>query len=175
MTDVVKKNGVNFGIILGVFSIVATALIYSLDLTMFASIWVGLILFAVNLVIGIVAVAKSKKALGGFISFKEAFTVYFIAMALGSAIGSLFMYVLFNLIDPAASEIVMDAAIEKTVSMMQGFGTPTGDIAKTVEQMKETDNFSLRNLAMSYVWGLLFNIIIGLIVAAAFKKNRDII
>lgn len=175
MTDVVKKNGVNFGIILGVFSIVASALIYSTDLTMFASFWVGLILFAVSLVIGIVAVAKSKKALGGFISFKEAFTVYFIVMALGSAISSLFMFVLFNLIDPAASEIVMDAAIEKTVSMMQGFNTPTGDIAETVKKMKETDNFSLGSLAMSYVWGLLFHIIIGLIVAASFKKNRDII
>lgn len=175
MTDVIKKNGVNFGVILGVFSIVATALIYSIDITMFASFWIGLILFAVSLIIGIVAVAKSKKALGGFISFKEGFTVYFIAMALGSAISSLFMYVLFNFIDPSAGQEVIDASIEQTVSMMQNYGVSTSDIAETVEKIKESDNFSLGGIIQSYFYGLLFNIIIALIVAASFKKNRDII
>lgn len=175
MTEAVKKNGLNFGIILGVISIVVSALIYSIDITMFVNMWVGICLFLLNLVIGIVAVVKTKKALGGLITFKEAFTTYFITMALASIIGTLFLYILFNFIDPSAKEIITEKSVETTVKMMQGFGAQTQDIKDTVEKMKTTDNWSALNLIKSYAFGLIFHIIIGLIVAAAFKnKSKEV-
>ncbi|KAF2518501.1 DUF4199 domain-containing protein [Flavobacterium salilacus subsp. salilacus] len=172
MTDIVKKNGLNFGIIIGVFSILVTTMIYIVDVKMFASYWIGILSFFISLIIAIIAVVKSKKALGGYISFKEAFTVYFIVMVVGSAIGSIFMYILFNLIDPASKDIIMEAVIEKTVAMMQSLGSPTGDIKTTVEQIETTDNFSIASQIKSFIWGLVFYIIIGLIVAAAMKKSK---
>lgn len=172
MADLVKKNGVNFGIIIGVISIVATTLMYVIDVKMFANFWVGLILFFISLIVGIIAVAKTKQGMGGYISFKHAFSVYFIAMAIGAALGTIFMYILFNFIDPGAKEVVINAAIEKTVTMMQNFNVKTEDIRQTVDKMKENDNFTILNQLKSYVFGLIFYIIIGLIVAAAFKKNK---
>ena len=175
MTEAVKKNGLNFGIILGIIGIVITALIYSLDITMFVNMWLGICLFLINLVIGIVAVVKTKKALGGLITFKDAFTTYFITMALGALINTLFMFILFNFIDPSAKEIITEKSVETTAKMMQGFGAKTEDIKLTLEQIKKTDNWSALNLLKSYAFGLIFYIIIGLIVAVAFKnKTKDV-
>ncbi|WP_294825164.1 DUF4199 domain-containing protein [uncultured Flavobacterium sp.] len=172
MTEAVKKNGVNFGLIVGVVSIVITSIMYAVDVKMFANYWIGICLFIVNLVLGIVAVAKAKKAMGGYISFKDAFTTYFIAMAIGALIGSVFMFLLFNVIDPGAKEIIMERVVEMTVSMMEGFGAKSEDIRKTVEDMKATDSFGLVSQIKSYFGGLVMYIVIGLIVAASMKKNK---
>lgn len=129
-------------------------------------------MFVVNLVLGIVAVNKAKTAMGGYITFKEAFTTFFIAMAIGALIGSVFMFILFNFIDPGAKEIVMQQVKEMTVNMMQKMGAKTEDIRKTVDELDKNDNFSFGSQIKSYVFGLVFYIIIGLIVAAATKKNR---
>lgn len=172
MTDFVKKNGVNFGILVGIISILIYTILYSIDLSLLASVWVGIIIFLINLGIGIYAVAKSKKEQGGFISFKEAFTAFFIVMAIGSIINSVFMFVLFNLIDPEAKATISEIVIEKTVTMMQNAGLNSEDIRRTAEEMQNTDNFSALSLVKSYFSGLVLYIIIALIVAAAFKKNK---
>ncbi|QYJ68211.1 DUF4199 domain-containing protein [Flavobacterium litorale] len=172
MKEAIKKNGINFGIIIGVVSILISTLLYIIDLELMVSIWVGIIIFLVSLGIGIFAVAKSKKELGGFISFKEAFTVFFISMAISAAISNLFMYGLFNFVDPDAKAELSELVIKKTVTMMQDMGAPSDSIKETAKQLKETDNFSPLSLLKSYVGGLVFHIIIGLIVAAAMKKNK---
>lgn len=172
MNTAVKKNGLNYGIIIGVLSIVFTSLMYAIDISLFSKWWIGIVIFLINLILGIVAVAKAKATLGGYITFKEAFTTFFIAMALGAAIGSVFMFVLFNIIDPGAKEEIMRSVKEMTVNMMQGMGAKTEDIRKTIDELDKNDNFALVSQLKSYMWGLLFYIIIGLIVAAAMKKNK---
>ncbi|OYQ38020.1 hypothetical protein CHU92_06875 [Flavobacterium cyanobacteriorum] len=172
MTQAVKKNGVTFGIIIGVISIIISAIMYATDLSLFTKWWVGIVLFFINLILGIVAVGKAKASQGGFISFKETFTTFFIAMAIGAAISSTFMFILFNFIDPGAKDIILENVKEMTVNMMQEIGSSTEDIKKTVEKLDETDNFSFASQLQSYMWGLLLYIIIGLIVAAIMKKNK---
>ncbi|ALM48403.1 hypothetical protein AMR72_05520 [Flavobacterium psychrophilum] len=172
MNEIVKKNGLNFGVILGIVSILITVIIYVTDPTKFVSIWVGLGIILMNLIFGIFVIAKTKQALGGFITFKEAFTVYFITMALASLISIIFMYLLFNFIDPSIKETIMVATTEMTVNMMKNMGVKTEEIRKTVEAMREVDNFSILKQLQSYLGGLLIHTIIGLIVAAVMKKNN---
>ncbi len=172
MTDAVKKNGVNFGIIVAVVSILATSLMYAIDLKLFMTWWIGIILFLISLAIGIVGVAKAKKQLGGYISFKEAFTTYFIIMALGSAISIVFSIILLNVIDPAAKDTLKQYAIELAVEMGQKFGTPTKVLKQQVELMEQQDSYSVTGQALSYVWVLLFHAIVALIVAVSMKKNK---
>jgi len=172
MTESVKKNGVNYGLILGLFSILATAVIYAVDLSMFTSIWLGLILFVIGMTIGIMAVAKTKKVLGGYITFKEAFTTFFIVMLIGLLSNMIFSYILFNLIDPAAAETIKDNLIEMTVSLGQKFGTPSEELKTQVEAIRDTDNYSLISQLKTLMGSLLFYIVIGLIVAAIMKKNK---
>jgi hypothetical protein len=170
MTNQIKKNGTNFGIILGVISILITTILYAVNLELMVSIWVGIVIFVLNIIIGIVAVTKTKKKLGGFISFKEAFSTFFITMAVGSIIGILFSFILFNVIDPGAKETVMELVVEKSVGWMQSAGLKSEDIRKSVEDMRNSDNFGAFSQLKSYVGGLVLYSIIGLIVAAAFKN-----
>jgi hypothetical protein len=172
MNEIVKKNGISFGVLLGVISVISTVVIYVTNPENFVSIWVGLGIFFLNIILGIVAVSKTKKTLGGFITFKEAFTVYFITMAISSLIGITFMFILFNFIDPSIKDTIMDATIKMSVNMMQKAGLKTEDIRKSLDAMKESDNFSLLNQLKSFFVGLLIHTIIGLIVAAATKKEN---
>ena len=78
MTEAIKKNGVNFGIIMAAYFVVRTSLMYAIDLKLFTNGWISLFDFIVALTLSIIAISKAKKALGGYISFKEAFTIYFL-------------------------------------------------------------------------------------------------
>jgi hypothetical protein len=173
MKEAVKKNSVTYGIIVGVLAILVYTVMYVIDVKLFANIWIGVGLGILNIVIGIIAVAKAKKALAGFISFKDAFTVFFLAMAIGALIGTIYLAILLNVIDPAAQTIILDEYVTMTVNWMQQAGSKPAEIKKTIEDMKASDPFGPVTMALSYVKGLLFYIIIGLIVAAAMKKNNE--
>src|SRR5436853_13960 len=124
MNEIIKKNGLTYGAILGLISVASTTLIYVIDLKLFMSWWLGGFSLILNIVIGVSLVSKTKKQLNNTISFKEAFSVYFIAGAIGSTISSLYNYILFNFIDPQAKETLKEMTIEYTVKMMEKFGTP---------------------------------------------------
>lgn len=174
MTNAIKKNGVNFGIILGVYLILVTAIMYVVDLKLFLEWWIGTLNFVISLGIGIVAVSKSKKALGGLITFKEAFTAFFITMAIGVTMNVLFNAVLFNVIDPGAKETLKQHLLEFTVATMQKFDTPSEILKTTIEEMQNDDNFGFVAQIKSLVWSLLFYAIAGLLVALVFKnKAKD--
>ena len=71
INEVIKKNGVTYGIILGVILALITATMYAIDLKLFVSGWIGASTFAIYLIIGIVLLINTKKELNGFFSFKE--------------------------------------------------------------------------------------------------------
>ncbi|MFY7729482.1 MAG: DUF4199 domain-containing protein [Flavobacterium sp.] len=172
MNTAIKKNGVMCGLIIGGLSVITLTLMYITDLKLFVNMWIGIVMFFVNLAIGIYAVAKVKKAQGGYATFKEAFTTYFIAMLIGTAINSLYIYLIFNIIDPEIKPVVTEYVVETTAKMMQGMGAKSADVIKSLEQIRKADSYSIVALAKSYVWGLLVHIIIGLIVAAILKKQN---
>lgn len=171
MTEAIKKTGVKFGIILGIISLLITTAIYVTDPLSFANIWLGIGIFFVYIIIGIIGVVQAKKELNGFMSFKEAFTAFFIIMALGNLIGVFFMYILFNFIDPSIQQGIIDKTIEMSVGWMQNSGMKTEDIKKSVEEIRNSDNFSLYGQVKVYFKTLIVYIVIGLIVGAAFKRT----
>lgn len=176
MNEIVKKNGITYGVITGVISILITTLIYSFDISLFASIWVGLSLIAFYLIIGCVLLAKTKKELNGVFPFKSAFTTYFISAVIGIAISVAFNIVLFNFVDPAAKDAIKEVTLESSVKMMEKFGAPQSEINKAVQKMQETDQFSIPELLKGSIFSMLFSAVFGLILAAIFKSkspNRD--
>ncbi|KOS06191.1 hypothetical protein AM493_09230 [Flavobacterium akiainvivens] len=173
MNTLVKKNGITFGIAIGLLSIFIYTLYYIVDLELFVNFWIGIILFLVNLGVGIFAVAKTKKDLGGYISFKEAFTTFFIVFAIGVAITTIFSIILFNFIDPAAAEAIKEHLIDFSANMMAKTNAPASEIKKTIDAIKENDSYSIKNQLFGYIWSLLTYTVIGLIVAAAMKKNNE--
>lgn len=173
MNEIIKKNGITFGIIIGIFSILVTTLIYVIDLNLFVNVWLGLSTILIYLIIGVVVVAKTKKQLKNQITFKEAFTVYFIAAVIGGLLSTLFQILLFNVIDPVAKETIKELSIQYSTQMLEKFNAPSATINETVEQLRNTDNYSPGNLLKGFAFSLIISAIYSALLGLIFKSKTD--
>lgn len=167
-----KKSAVTYGLILGAVLALMTTLMYVLNTELFTKWWIGIISFLVVIAIAIVSVAKAKGILGGIISFKEAFTVYFITVAIGSLISTLVGILIFNILDPDLAAFLQEKTLEMTAEFMQKMGTPQVEIDKQMAKMADQDNFAILSQLKNYVFGLAFMSVIGLLVALIFKTKN---
>ena len=69
INEAIKKNGITYGITLGVILALITATMYTIDLKLFVSNWTGPSIFVINLIVSIILLVKTKKDLNGFFSF----------------------------------------------------------------------------------------------------------
>lgn len=171
INEVIKKNGITYGVMIGIASALITATIYAIDLNLFTAWWMGLIGIVISLTISIILLSKTKKELNGVFPFKDAFTTYFIAAVIGILISTFFNIILFNVIDPAAKDTLSELMIKYTVSMMQKFGTPASVINETIEKMKLSNPYSTVELLKGSVFAIVISSIFGLIFAAFFKSK----
>jgi len=171
MNEIIKKNGIKFGVIAGIIGVLITAGIYIIDLKLFTAWWLGIISILIYLVLGIVLMIQTKKALQNNFSFKDAFTTYFIYAIVGIAISVVFNIILFNVIDPGAKETVKELSIEAAVDMMKKFNTPTAAIKEAVEKMEEQDQFETFQQLKGSIFSIIFSAIFGVILAAIFKSK----
>lgn len=171
MNEIIKKNGITFGIISGVISILTTTIMYVVNLELFVSPWIGSIGILIYLILGIVLMSKTKKDLKGQFSFKEAFTTYFIFVVVGILISMIFNFVLFNYIDPSAKETIKELSMKMMVTFMQKFNAPASAVNEALKGLKENDQYSVGNLFKGALTGILVSSIFGLILAAIFKTK----
>ena len=171
INEVIKKNGVTYGVIIGIASALVTATIYAVDLNLFTAWWMGILTIVISLTISIILLSKTKKELNGVFPFKDAFTTYFIAAVIGILISTTFNIVLFNVIDPGAKDTLSEIMIKYTVDMLQKFGTPASAINETIAKMKESNPYSTFELLKGSVFAIVVSAIFGLIFAAFFKSK----
>jgi hypothetical protein len=171
MNEIIKKNGVSFGVFSGITSVLITSIIYAIDINLFTSLLLGISLIIFYLVLGIYFVNKTKKDLKGIINFKEAFTVYFISAVIGILISTSFNIILFNYIDPSAKGTIQELTIKSTVNMMRKFDAPASEVNKAILRIKESDQFSIAGALKGSVFSILFSAFLGLILAAIFKSK----
>ena len=173
MEKSIKSSAINYGLYLGGALSLITIAIWFVDINLMANMWLGIFLLLAIIAFGVVSTAKSKSLNGGFLSFKEAFSSYFITVAIGIAISSIVSMILFSYIDPEAAKQIQQLTIESTINMMEGFGAPAEAIAEAVEKIESQNQFSIVNTLKSLAWGFLFQAIIGLIVALIMKKSNQ--
>ena len=171
MNPSLKKTSINYGLYLGLLLVIVTVLIYVIKIELLVAWWLGILLILVMVGFGAAAAIKSRNLMGGFISFKNAFTSYFITIAIGTLLSTLIGIVIFNIVDPAAADYVNDKIIEMTAETMENWGAPQDSIDQAIAKMEETDNFSIAAQLQSYIFRLLILSVLGLIVAVAVKKS----
>jgi len=171
MNEIIKKNGISFGIILGVFSVLFTTAIYVIDLTLFTKWWVGILNILIYVSIGVYLMVKTKRELNNLFPFKEAFTTYFISAVIGILISVAFNIILFNYIDPGAKDTIKELTIKFAVEIMEKFDTPKEAVNQAIKDMQAVDNYSIGQLLKGSVFAILFSTIFGLILAAIFKSK----
>lgn len=171
MKEAIKSNGIKFGIITGVVSILITTLLYAIDVELFLSMWVGLFTFVFYVIMGILVITATKKELKGILSFKESFTTYLISALVGIFISVLFNIILFNFFDPSLKDTLKDLSIKTTVEMLEKFNSPASVINETVKKLEATDQFSIVELFKGSLFSIIFSSILGLILAAFLKSK----
>ena len=174
MENSIKSNAINYGLYLGAILALFTVIGYALNLELLVIFWFTLLLLPIIIIIfGIVSTAKSKSLLNGFLSFKQAFSSYFITVAIGILISTALSVILFNFVDPDAALELKELIVEKTINLMEGMGAPAETIAESVDKIESQDTFGLGTQLKSLAQSLVFFAIIGLIVAAIMKKNPE--
>lgn len=171
MNEIIKKNGVSYGIITGVVSALITTAIYSIDLNLFVKWWLGIMIFLVYIIISVILLSKTKKELKGVFSFKEAFTTYFISAVIGILISVGFNILLFNVIDPSAKDAINEIVIKYTAETMQKFGAPSASISEAVKKMQENNPYSTIELLKSSIFSTAGSALFGLLLALIFKSK----
>jgi hypothetical protein len=172
MNEIIKKNGIKFGVISAIISIVVTVLMYAIDINLFANSYIGFGLAFFYLILGIYVVSTTKKEMNGTINFKEAFTTYFIYSVIGIVIANIFNYILFNFIDPAAKEQILEITIRKTVEIFEKFDTPKDIVKETIKGLKENgDQYTIANIIKGSAFAIVFSSVIGMIVSAVMKSK----
>ncbi|CAM3661649.1 hypothetical protein FSS13T_00860 [Flavobacterium saliperosum S13] len=172
MNEVIKKNALNYGIIWGVVYILFVTTLYVLD-PLFLIKPTKFISFILYIVLGIMIINKTKKELGGYISFKEAFTTYFLCSVIGLTISTLYDIILFNIIDPSIKEPINDYLVTKGVEGMKMFGAKTEDIKKFVEEIQNNDQFSPLNQLLGLIQAFLISAVFGSLLALIFRNKTS--
>ena len=171
MEKSVKSSSINYGLYLGLILTLATVIAYAVNLDLFTQWWFGIALFVISVAMGIMSAAKARSLSGGFISFKGAFSSYFITLAIGTLIGTVIGIVIFTFVDPEAAQELNEKILIMTKETMERFGAPQETIQEALAEAEKTDNFSVGAQAMAWVWRMVFYSIFGLIGALIIKRN----
>lgn len=170
-----KKIVLPYGLFLGLVLSLITILCYAFKIELLVKWWMSILQFVVILGFGIIAIqtVKNTKLEEQDFSFREAFTAYFIPVALGTFLAALVNYVLFNFIDPDAATYLLQHGIDQAREMMKNLGGSEEQLNKSIEALKNENQFSLKNQAIGYVFSLALYSVIGLLVALIFKRKTN--
>lgn len=166
-----KKIALNYGLILGLTLALTTTMMYALNTELFTKWWIGILTILIVIGFGIVSTAKCKSELDGIITFKEAFSAYFITVAVGLMISTLVGILIFIVLDPALAQSLQERTLEISREMMESFGTPEADINRELTKLSQQNTFSAINQLKSYVFLLAFQTVIGLMIGLIMRQK----
>ena len=118
-----------------------------------------------------------KKIVGGYISFKDTFTVTLGISFAGAFLSTFFSILLFNFIDPDFAVQLKDFTIEKLALQLDQLSESSSMytiLENLIEQTQKEEIYSIANQASSLFYSLFFHIIFSAIIAAFIKKDKPI-
>jgi hypothetical protein len=168
------QHAIRWGLITAAVSITFTLLLYIIDYTLMVQLKFLFLALAIYFGIVIYAGIDYRKSIGGFISYGKAFQHGFLILALSGLIGSIFNIVMYNVIDTELPQKLVDASIENTRAMLEGFGTPEDKMDEALENAKEStaNQFTIGGIAKGYIMIAVFSAIMALISSIFVRKNQ---
>jgi hypothetical protein len=174
MNPLVKSIGIKYGLIVAAISSGYYLIAYLFNEDLFANMGMGLAIMLSSFIILILSVAALKKQQGGYITFKDAASVFTFSWIINAAVSIVVTILLFHVIDPELGARVKEMTIETTIGMMERFGTPQEAMDEAIAKIEETDQFSIGKIFQGNLMSIVFALILGLIVAAFFKKEKPV-
>jgi hypothetical protein len=164
------KPALMYGAILGLVSVFISLVFYFIGMatvnwTSYVNILVGLVLLVYLMI------QYRNVHLGGYASFGQIFIMVLVSAGIfATIISAVYTYFLYSVIDPGLVDQVRIAAEEKIMSNSR---IPESMYDDIMDRMEKRMNVTYM-IKMALIFGPIMNAIIGLIVAAFIKKEKDI-
>lgn len=170
------QHALKWGLIVGGISIALTCVIYAIDYALLANWKTGIVIFLMFIGLAIYGGINYRNEIGGYLPYGKAFQHGFILMAISGLISSIFMVLLYTVIDPELPEKLVKVGMENAQAMMESFGMPEDQMDKAMEDArKRTENqYTVSGTAMGYGIGLIIYAVLSLITAIFVRKNEPV-
>ncbi|MBS0032226.1 DUF4199 domain-containing protein [Chitinophaga sp. 22321] len=167
-----SNPGIKWGIVGGIILVFLNVLTYIAGPSVLFSWWNSVIQLAVFIVIAILAGKEKKKQLGGYISFKQALQPVFTAFIIGTAIITVYQFVLYKYIDPTLVDALKQNLLESTEKWMHKFKAPQEEIDKQLDELAKTDfNVGFAKSFMDFLKGIIFYFAVAAIISLIIRKK----
>ncbi len=174
-----KNNGVKFGLISGLFTIlIYLASYFFLDIRSLISItsWENVVGLIIGMVLMYMAAKKTRDQKGGYIPFGEALVPAFITSAISTFIGIFFFYILVNFIDPSLQDVMAEATLDSSRKMFEMAGMSEDKILEELEKVEDQESNSLASIAIGFFTSILImGLPLSAIIAAIVMKKEPMI
>ncbi|UYW01570.1 DUF4199 family protein [Flavobacterium agricola] len=172
--QIVQKNGVFYGLIMGGISVLICLGIYLIDYRLFLNPYIGIVELAIYAILGIMVVWTTRQKLGNAIIFKDAFTTYFIAGAIGSTISVIFYIIIFNVVAPEIQGPLKEMSLEYSLKMANSLNLTQEQIDAMIIEARSANPYTvgeyISGLAVKLIGHAMYGAFLGLIF-----RNRQTI
>lgn len=162
---------VKFGIVLGILSVLIQYVSYSILLPKSFMGYIGgmVAIFIITVALWVVTGVQQRKAMGGFISFKDAFQAIFVAIVISSLIATVWSVVYVKYINPDLADNFKSSMLD----MMETYKVPQEKLEETSSKMDVSKfrDISFGAQAMALAIRIIAKSVVGLIIAAIVKKE----
>ena len=162
----VLVNALNWGVIIGLISIVYSVILYMLNKTFSQALgYAGIII----IIAGLAVAMKSyrDKVLDGILPFGKAFGFGMLIVVVAALLGAIFTYLLYAVIDTGLSEKMMEFTTEKMLKR----GVPEAQLDLFLERAAKFQKPIPMAIA-GLITSVLGGVVLSLIMAAIFKKEE---
>ncbi len=169
------KTGIplKWGILTGFIAILLTTVNYTFLLSNYA-VFIGFnfVIFGVTLVLYGIAGIQQRKALGGYITLREAFSAIFVVILISSLFSTIYGVLYVKVIDVHAIEKVK----EGTVAFLERVNAPEEKIdeAVTAFETEAAESTKPARLLFSFAKQLVIQSIFGFICALIVRRKRPV-
>ena len=162
----VLVNALNWGVIIGLVSIVYSVILYMLNKTFSQALgYAGIII----IIAGLAFAMKSYRdnVLDGILPFGKAFGFGMLIVVVAGLLGAIFTYLLYAVIDTGLSEKMMEFTTEKMLKR----GVPEAQLDLFLERAAKFQKPIPMAIA-GLITSVLGGVVLSLIMAAIFKKEE---
>ncbi|WP_417939818.1 DUF4199 domain-containing protein [Flavobacterium sp. RS13.1] len=167
INEIIKKNGITFGLIIGIIACLSQTFVYVGGSTVYKSSLFGIIIWLSYWGIRIFQSIITKKQLGNIITLKDSFTTLLISTSIGIFISITFNYILYNHIAPEFKPEINNFMNSKQLELFKAMGKTSSEL----NELLKNDNFSIGNLIKGGLFSIVVSSIFNLIVSAIIKSK----
>lgn len=171
--QLVYKDGesMKWGLIAGLILIAITTLNYTVLLSNYIVFLVTtFVIYIIYLVLYWISGVQQRKALGGYIEFKQAFRAIFITILISSVMLAAWEIIYSKVIDPQLAQKIQNATIE----FMQRMKVPEEKIDETITNFEKQDkNIQWGTLVSAFAIGIVVKSLFGMMVAYLIRRKPE--